>query len=73
MTDIPDPLPGFVLRRVYMARFGKTDFTGRRWQERGEIVVKYFGKDPYVDLVATAARKRGEDRPRRGRKGRGSR
>jgi hypothetical protein len=67
MPDTSEPLPGFVLRSEYMARFGKTDFTGRRWQQKGEIVVRYFGNEPYVDLEATAARKRGEDRPRRHR------
>jgi hypothetical protein len=65
MTETP--LPGFMPRHEYMRRLGKTDFTGRRWQEKGEIVVRYFGKDPYVDLEATAARVRGQDRPRRAR------
>jgi hypothetical protein len=30
-------------------------------------VVRYVGKDPYVDVEATAARIRGEHKKRRGR------
>jgi hypothetical protein len=67
MTDTLEPLPGFIRRDEYMARFGKSDFTGRRWQQKGEIVVVYFGKEPFVDLEATARRMRGEDKPRRRR------
>ena len=64
-----DLLPGFMPRDQYMrVVHGKSDFTGRRWQEQGDLVVRYFGRTPFVDTVATAARMRGEDRPRRQRK-----
>ena len=62
-------LPGFERRDIYMARaHGKSDFTGRRWQAAGKIVVRYFGRTPMVDIAATLARMRGDDRPRRGHK-----
>ena len=62
-------LHGFMRRDVYMRQVhGKSDYTGKRWQDRGELVVEYFGRTPMVDTIRTAARKRGEDRPRRGRK-----
>jgi hypothetical protein len=68
MTNAADMLPGFVRRDEYMrVVHGKTDFTGQRWQDKGLLVVRYFGRTPYVDTVATAARARGEDKPRRGR------
>jgi hypothetical protein len=68
-ADEACPLPGFVLRRKYMRRLNKSDHTGKRWQDKGDLVVRYFGKDPYVDLEATARRARGEDNVRRpGRK-----
>jgi hypothetical protein len=61
-----DPLPGFMPRPQYMrVVHNKSDFTGRRWQAKGTLVVKYFGKSPFVDTEATAARARGENRPRR--------
>ena len=64
----PNPLPGLVPRRKWAAGLGKCDRTAKRLQDAGKIVVRYVGKDPYVDVEATAARIRGEDRPRRGRK-----
>jgi len=67
-TDTIDPLPGFVLRKQWAEARGRCDRTAKRAQDRGEIVVRYFGKDPYVDVEATIARSRGEDR-RRGRAG----
>jgi hypothetical protein len=45
----------------------KSDFTGKRWQDQGTLVIQYIGKTPYVDCQATAARLRGEDQPRRRR------
>jgi hypothetical protein len=61
-------LPDFVPRPEYMRRVhDKSDFTGRRWQRAGKLVVKYFGRTPWVDTVATAARARGEDQPPRRR------
>jgi predicted site-specific integrase-resolvase len=60
------PLEGFVLRRTWAAQLGKSDRTAKRWEDAGKIVVRRLGRDPYVDLEATAARMRGEDR-RRGR------
>jgi hypothetical protein len=62
-----DPLPGFELRSKWAARLGKSDATAKRWQDRGKVVVKYFGRDPYVDIEATAARARGDDKPKRRR------
>jgi hypothetical protein len=61
-----NPLPGYMPRPRYMKEVhGKSDFTGRRWQQQGLLVIKYFGRTPFVDLVATVARMRGEDRPQR--------
>ena len=66
-----EPLPGFMSRAEYMKQVhNKSDFTGRRWQARGELVVRYFGRTPFVDTEATIRRLRGEDQPRRRRKGR---
>jgi hypothetical protein len=66
MADRTDLLPGFMPRPDYMARVhNKSDWTGRRWQAQGRLVVKYFGRTPWVDIAATAARERGEDQPRR--------
>jgi hypothetical protein len=62
-----NPLPGLMSRQEWAAAIGKCDRTAYRMQTRGEIVVRYVGKDPYVDLEATAARMRGEDSKRRGR------
>ena len=63
-------LPGFVPRAEYMKRVhGKSDWTGRRWQDAGRLVVTYFGRTPFVDVVATIARTKGEDRPKRRRLG----
>jgi hypothetical protein len=62
-----DPLPGYELRSKWAAQLGKCDTTAYRWQRAGRIVVKYFGKDPYVDIEATAARNRGGDGPKRRR------
>jgi hypothetical protein len=44
----PDPIPGFVPRSKWAAQLGKSDYTVKRWQDAGKIVVRYFGKDPYV-------------------------
>jgi hypothetical protein len=65
MTDQTCPLPGFKHRDLFMQEMDRRPATGRRWQGKGLIVVRYFGKEPYVDLDATAARARGEDRPKR--------
>ena len=62
-----DPLPGFELRSKWAARLGKSDWTAKRWQDAGKIVVRYIGRDPYVDIEATAARNRGDDKPKRRR------
>jgi hypothetical protein len=62
-----DPLPGFELRSKWAERIGKCDATAKRWQDRGTLVVEYFGRDPYVDIEATAARMRGDDKPQRRR------
>jgi hypothetical protein len=67
--DIPNrdrPLPGLVHRDTYMRELGLHPATGRRWQGAGKIVVRYLGRQPYVDVPATGARVRGEDR--RGRR-----
>jgi hypothetical protein len=63
-VNTSNPLPGFMLRRDWAAARGRCDRTAKRAQDRGEIVVRYFGKDPYVDIEATIARSRGEDRKR---------
>jgi hypothetical protein len=64
-----EALPGFMPRPEYMRRVhGKSDYTGRRWQAAGTLVVRYFGRTPFVDTAATAARARGEDRPARKRR-----
>jgi hypothetical protein len=60
-------LPGFLRRALWAAQMGKSDFTAKRWQDAGKIVVVYMGKDPYVDLEKTAARLRGDDKRRGGR------
>jgi hypothetical protein len=63
MTDTIDPLDGFMPRPDYMRKVhDKSDYTGRRWQANGTLIVRYFGKTPFVDIAATAARARGEDR-----------
>jgi hypothetical protein len=69
MADTIDPLGGFMPRPDYMREaHHKSDYTDRRWQSKGILVVKYFGKTPFVDIAATAARARGEDRPCRRRR-----
>jgi hypothetical protein len=62
-------IPGFMLRRDWAAQLKppKTDWTAKRWQDAGKIVVRYIGKDPYVDIEATIARMRGDDKPKRRR------
>jgi hypothetical protein len=40
----PNPLPGFMLRSKWAAARGRCDRTAKRAQDRGEIVVHYFGK-----------------------------
>jgi hypothetical protein len=69
MTDIlSDALPGLMPRHKWAKEaLGKSDRTAKRLQDAGRIVVRYIGKDPYVDIAATSLRLRGEDR-RRGRK-----
>ena len=67
-ADTIDPLPGYPPRKEWARCKGVSDFTARRWQRAGKIVVKYLGREPLVDIEATMARMRGEDRPRRGRK-----
>jgi hypothetical protein len=68
-TETQSPLPGYMLRAAWAQQMGKCDRTAKRWQDAGRIVVRYMGKDPYVDLEATARRIRGEDRPRRNGRG----
>jgi hypothetical protein len=68
-ADKPAPLPGFALRDDWARSIGRHPETAKRWQDQGRIVVRYLGRDAYVDLEATAARMRGEDRPRRRRGG----
>jgi hypothetical protein len=69
MTDIlSDALPGLMPRSKWAQEaLGKSDRTAKRLQDAGRIVVRYIGKDPYVDIEATSRRLRGED-GRRGRK-----
>jgi hypothetical protein len=64
MNDALSALPGLERRDLWAARLGKCDKTAKRWQDRGLIVVRYLGKDPYVDLEKTAARLRGDDKRR---------
>jgi hypothetical protein len=65
VSQAANPLPGFELRSKWAAKLGKCDRTAKRWLDAGHIVVRYIGKEPYVDLEATAARMRGEDGRRR--------
>ncbi len=57
-------LPGFPHRDDFMRAHNKSPLTGRRWQAEGRIVVRYLGREPLVDLEATAARLRAEGRGR---------
>ena len=60
MTDAPHG--GFMRRDDYMRQVHKrVDYTGKRWQKAGLLVVRYVGKTPYVDITATEAhwRRRG--------------
>jgi hypothetical protein len=61
MTINPRPLPGLVRRDVWMAERGHCDRTGKRWQDRGFLVVRYLGRKPYVDETATLERLREAD------------
>jgi hypothetical protein len=63
-------LPGFMPRKTFAERMNRCDRTVKRMQDRGEIIVTYFGNQPFVDLEKTLARRRGEDK--RGGRGRGS-
>jgi hypothetical protein len=69
MSEVKEasPLPGFERRDLWAAKMDRSDASAKRWQDRGRIVVRYLGNIPFVDLEATAARVRGEDRPRRRR------
>jgi hypothetical protein len=62
-------LPGLVPRKTFGASLNppRSEFTVRRWEREGRIVVRRIGRVAFVDLDATAARMRGEDqlRPRR--------
>lgn len=60
-------IPGFELRSKWAERLGKCDTTAKRWQDAGKIVVRYIGRDPFVDIEATAARIRGEGGSKRRR------
>jgi hypothetical protein len=61
----PDPLPGLMPRIEWAAKTNRCDRTAKRLQDAGKIVVRYIGKIPYVDIEATAARIKGEDKRRR--------
>jgi len=66
-VPLDSPTPGLVRRDLWARSLPKPvhDMTARRWQRAGKIVVIYpFGRTPYVDVEATAARARGLDRPR---------
>jgi hypothetical protein len=67
VVNAPSAVPGFMPRHAWAAQLGKCDRTAKRWQDAGQIVVVYMGKDPYVDIEKTTARMRGEDRRRGGR------
>jgi hypothetical protein len=62
-----NPLPGLMPRAAWAASIGKCDRTAKRLQDAGRVVVRYIGKEPFVDIEATAARIKGEDGTRRGR------
>jgi hypothetical protein len=67
MVDSDDfVLPGFMPRKTWAKQIGRCDRTVKRWQDRGQIVVRYFGNLPCVDIEATADRRRAENN-RRGR------
>ena len=60
------PLEGFEPRDPWVrVNFDKGSRTAKRWQDTGVLVVRYFGRDPYVDVEATARRARGEKPARR--------
>jgi hypothetical protein len=68
MNETSTALPGLVLRSEWAAQLGYCDKTAKRWQDAGKIVVRYLGRQAFVDIEATAARVRGADTPRRGRR-----
>jgi hypothetical protein len=69
VQDKTNLLPGFAPRDEWVAEvFGKCARTAKRWEDQGLIVVRRFGRQPFVDLEATARRARGEDRPPRKRR-----
>jgi hypothetical protein len=45
--------------------------TGHRYRRLGKIITRRLGNVEFVDVPATAARMRGEDRPQRRRLGKG--
>jgi hypothetical protein len=70
MSNDEDPvaLPGLMPRSQWAAQAKKCDRTAKRLQDQGRICVIYIGRSPFVDVARTAARLKGEDQPRRGRK-----
>ena len=70
MSDNEDmaALPGLMARPEWAAQVGKCDRTAKRMQDRGQLCVVYVGRTPFVDVLKTMARLKGEDAPPRGRK-----
>jgi hypothetical protein len=61
-------LPGLMPRKEWARKALKScDRTAKRLQDKGRIVVEYIGKEPFVVIEATAARLRGDDKPKRRR------
>ena len=57
-------LPGLMPRKEWARQaLRRCDRTAKRLQDDGQIVVRYIGKEPFVDIAATAARLRGDDKP----------
>ena len=55
-------LPGFLPRKQFAEQVGVCERTIKRRVDAGEVVERNFGRMRLVDVEATAARMRGEDR-----------
>src|SRR4051794_6207922 len=47
--DAETPLPGLVLRDSYMRKLGYHPITGKRWQDKGILVIRHIGRRAFVD------------------------
>jgi hypothetical protein len=60
-------LPGFLPRKQFAKQLGVCERTIKRRVDAGQVVERPFGKERLVDIEATAARMRGDDKPKRRR------